>query len=462
MLWKRITHAFLLGAGMSVIGVGCSAVNALVSSSAGHGADGTAPQRLVAIGRVFENQGRLNRATAMYRQALKADPGNSVAKERMDFIAGINSGKSFSPTERRSQQAIAMADGIQKRVQTETRSKVDLKSALANDAVTASLQPAVATVTAETVETVAQVSHDLPKVETTTAPPAAFDDDTGWVNVVDTGWELAEMVDGNSLPSVEAMAVLPSMQQVSNKETIQIETVGFDDEDSSTSGKVTVASSEGWKATAQPNIPISAVTLDEIAACMENPVANTDKLIQGVTSGVDEGVKALAATLLTECPLGNSSIESCLRSASLSESELLRLSALDALIQRDKIDNAGVDSLVSLLATANSEIRIQAAASLRNCANTDWSQQCVEGLAAMLTQSESQVVAVAASTLGDFGPQAAQHVTVLQHLSNSDDAQISEAATTAVSRIQTAAQQLQTVPQSANDDMANEYLPIVE
>lgn len=464
MLWKRITHAFLLGAGMSVIGVGCSAVNAVVSSSAGHGADSTSPQRLVAIGRVFENQGHLNRATAMYRQALRADPGNSVAQQRMDFIAGINSGKTFSPTERQSQRAIAMADAIQHRTQRKTSGvRSGLKAALAADSLKASLKPSVSKVDAAATQVVAQVSNELPQIKAAEETTAAFEDDAGWVNVVDTGWELAGLEDAAEMPAVDGLTVSPS-RRVSTEQT-GVETVSFDQQDELVSGKVTVTNATEWKATSRSNtevISTKVVTLDEIAACMENPTVNTETLVNGLAYGEDDGVKALAATLLTECPLGDVSINKSLEAASENDSDLLRLSSLDALIQRGAISEQGVKSLVGLLATSNPEIRIQAAASLRNCANTNWSKQCVDGLAGMLGQSESQVVAVAASTLGDFGAQAAGHLEVLHQLSGSSDAMVSEAASTAISRIQTSTNKLISVPHSADVDSAAEYLPIVE
>lgn len=467
MLWKRITHAFLIGAGMSVIGVGCSAVNAVVSSSAGHGADGTSPQRLVAIGRVFENQGHLNRATAMYRQALRADPGNSIAQQRMDFIAGIDSGKTFSPSERQSQQAIAMADSIQKRPRkTTSRVKTDVRPALATDELSASLQTTVAEAAATPQAKVPQVGLDVSEVEVENSADAAFDDDAGWVNVVDTGWELAGIEDGALLESVDTLTVSPS-RRISGDSADQpvVETVAFGEEDEQVSGKVTVTNAAGWKATNradQDTVITTVVTLDEIATCMEDPVGNTDTLLQGLVYGEDDGVRALAATLLTECPVGDASINESLKTASESDSELLRLSSLDALIQRGGINKQGVNSLVGLLATSNPEIRIQAAASLRNCANNDWSAQCIDGLGRMLEQSEPQVVAVAASTLGDFGPQASAHLSLLQKLTESADTMISEAASTAISRIQVTADGLNSVPLSVEVDSAEEYLPIVE
>lgn len=434
MLWKRITHAFLLGAGISMVGVGCSAVNALVSSSAGLGADGSSPQRLVAIGRVFENQGHINRATAMYRQAMKADPGNSIAQERLQFIAGINSGKTFTPSERRSHQALAMADSIQKRAKRTTRQATEtrsgLKAALANDSLMASLRPSTGSsgrpavnASSSTTQAVQQVAGLEQAADNEII--TAFADDAGWVNVVDTGWELAEMVDtASSEPSIQ-----PSRAVATDEHSSGIQIVALELDDSSVSGQVSVASE--WKASRR-----SPVSLDEVASYMGAPDSNVELLLRALAHGEDEGVKALAATLLAECSANDVAINSALRDATAESSELIRLAAGDALIQRNAITDDGVDQLLSLLVSSNPEIRIQAAASLRNCAHTQWGLRCVEGLSQLLSQPNADVVVVAASTLGDFGELATAHVDKLQQLSTSDNELVVEAALNALSRIQ--------------------------
>lgn len=435
MLWKRITHAFLLGAGISMVGAGCSAVNALVSSPAGHGANDSSPQRLVAIGRVFENQGQMNRATAMYRQAMKVDPGNTIAQERLQFIAGMNSGKSFSPSERRSQQAIAMADSIQNKTKTNANrqsatSQSKLKSALANDAVVASLQPTTSKVTQAVDAASSLASRSVQQVAGTVQSQddemiSAFADDAGWVNVVETGWELAELQDTVS----EGLSIQPAATATANFQAADIEIVALNGTDSSDAGHVSVATE--WKATKR-----SPVLLDEVAACMENPAGNVELLLKALSNGEDEGVKALAATLLVECPADDSTINSALHNASTETSQLLQLAVGDALIQRGAITDEGIDGLLSLLVSANPEIRIQAAASLRNCAHTQWGLRCVDGLSRLLTQDDAQVVMVAASTLGDFGELAAAHVDTLQQLAASEDQLVAQSAVNALSRIQ--------------------------
>ena len=76
MYSNRVLCALLFGVGMTVIGAGCAAVDALVSSPAGNGANRSSSSRMAAIGRVFENQERYAKAQSMYRSALKADPKN--------------------------------------------------------------------------------------------------------------------------------------------------------------------------------------------------------------------------------------------------------------------------------------------------------------------------------------------------------------------------------------------------
>ena len=170
MHWKRLVHAFLLGTGMSVVGVGCAAVDALVSSPAGRCASSSSPERLIAVGRVFENQGRMSQAQAMYRQALKSDPGNSIARERMEFIASISSGRTFSPSELRSKEAIAVADSLQSKQQLKSPSKQ------ATNRRTTELESTLAATT--------RTRRESPPSEDSKAFADEFKDDAGWVQIV--------------------------------------------------------------------------------------------------------------------------------------------------------------------------------------------------------------------------------------------------------------------------------------
>ena len=417
MHWKRLVHAFLLGTGMSVVGVGCAAVDALVSSPAGRGASGSSPERLIAVGRVFENQGRMSQAQAMYRQALKSDPGNSIARERMEFIASMNSGRTFSPSELRSKDAIAVADSLQSKQQLKSPSKQ------ATNRRTTELGSTLAATT--------RTKRESARSEDSKAFADQFEDDAGWVQIVETGWELAEMEE-----AVTSESTSPDLKIVPANQKSTIETVGYDNNTSSKAEVITAeirttTTNTEWRASSR-----SRVTFEELSAWIDSPIENQDNLLRALKSGEDDGVKALAAAMLTECSLGDESINVALREACESSSSLLKVTSRDTLIQRGAIDQAGVDELISLLSDTDADIRAQAAASLRNCAGTEWTSSCVEGLSVLLNDAEPTTVAVAASTLGDFGTHAAECTEQLKRLLQSDNPLVSEAAMVALNRVQ--------------------------
>lgn len=440
MLFKRMAHAFLLGAGLSVVGTGCSAVDALVSSPAGRGANDTTPERLVAIARVFENQGHLQRANVMYRQALKADPGNDFVKERIEFIASINSNRRFDPkkSDVATATAIAAADAIQQKTRDvdaepaivtatalsadESEIKTALNEALSNTSVMDSLQPVEARI--EPSPELAVVSPSNEEYAEPLIQPARHAEPVveQQPDVVELGWDLAA---SDSVPA-EQNEVVPMLDlHEAPTDNQAVDTISFE---GSNTGRVELASQ--WRAS-RPAV----VTLDQVADWMANPVENRDNLLRGLALGEDTGVKALAATMLAECPVADEEVNAALIDAFADDSELLRLAAGDALIQRGAITDGCVDELIALLASPDPEIRIQAAASLRNCAGTEWAARCVHGLAQMLDQSNEDVVIVAAATLGDFGSDAQSYTQQLETLSAGPDVRVAKASGNALNRI---------------------------
>ncbi|MCA9049753.1 MAG: tetratricopeptide repeat protein, partial [Planctomycetaceae bacterium] len=140
MDWKRFTKSVLMCSGLSLTAPGCAVMDALVSSPAGHGAADNSPERLTAIGRVFENQGRLAHAESMYRRALKSDPKNTVARERMEFIASLRNERHYNSSSESTERAVAMADSVRrpqehpqppKATPTPTKPTVDIAAPIA-------------------------------------------------------------------------------------------------------------------------------------------------------------------------------------------------------------------------------------------------------------------------------------------------------------------------------------------
>ncbi len=390
MHWKRFAHAFLLGLGFSVLGVGCAAVNALVSSPAGSGADPSSPQRLAAIGRVFENQGRYTQATAMYRRALKVDPGNSVAQDRLQYIASRRADRTFNGTEQQTQQALAVADSIGTRQAPSGRTQraaqrqsvgrgaqvppvnvaasqrpVDIQTALNNDSVISSLTP----------------------IE---IKDGTHQDDRVRVDIADTDFELAGRVDvADSSPPTQELGFAPADQRFPAP---TITTVGFADD---------AATDSAWKSSN------GAVRLEAIMEWLNTPGDFEGELIEALTQGEDEGVQALAASALAECSSSSSVVDDALEYAWSGDSALVAVTALESLVLRGTLTENGVGQLLSMAQSSDAEIRSQAAGSLRHLAGSQWSTNCVIGLCDLLADNDPATVAMAASTLGDFGVEAA-------------------------------------------------------
>ena len=106
----KISQPFvlLLGGILSASSIGCSAINAVVSDYRPNSK--SSADRMAAIGRVFENQGRYDQAEVMYRKALKKNPKDTVVREQLQQLADRRNGKTFGADSTSS--ALAMADSV--------------------------------------------------------------------------------------------------------------------------------------------------------------------------------------------------------------------------------------------------------------------------------------------------------------------------------------------------------------
>ena len=98
-----------LGSVLSASGIGCSAITAVVSdSSPANREHRDDADRLAAIARVFENQGRYDKAEVLYGKALKNRPQDAELRKHLQQLAERRKEKKFGPTE--TANAIARAD----------------------------------------------------------------------------------------------------------------------------------------------------------------------------------------------------------------------------------------------------------------------------------------------------------------------------------------------------------------
>lgn len=505
MHWKRFAHAFLLGTGVCVLSAGCAAFNALVSSPAGSGADSNSPERLAAIGRVFENQGRYAQAQTMYRRTLKMQPNNSFVQQRLEYLASRTKSRKFNGAAQQTTEAVAAADRIQtrrepaqqplpNRGQGVAKNQFATMAAAASTAPQSVVTPPVKTVSAakpvtETLNEVTLTETETPVIEK--ADDLVFADAPGPEPQADESTEAAEpllpAVDELEAVNEESTAVFAEIeaellrtadsresvaQESDPEETVSApelpvadvaeETDDFgqadfgvefaaltDDTDSEQATlefapgrKNEDAKSEltqvafdgssddtsGWKATERQ------VTLAEVLSWLEQPADFETELISALRHGEDDGVKALAASALAECTA--ETIEDELRSASSDESPLVRATVVESLMSRGCLQEQDVDTLLELMSSPDADIRAQAAGCLRFLAGGEWEKQCVAGLAGLLQDADAAVIAMAASTLGDFGAAASGHRVILKQLQlEANDIIVSEAAALAVRRI---------------------------
>ena len=435
MYWKRSVQVFLLGSGLSVFGVGCAVVDAVVNAPVGNIPKGGSPQRMAAIGRMFENQGRLTQAQMMYRKALKAEPGNLAARERLEHIAALKSERVFDSTTHGTRQAIAVADSLKPPAEESKR-------------------PAETPETAE--QLIVKASNDSSAI--TAVALTSVRDNAPVIDSV-TGTETVTG-DASSRGMDFAPAAKLHVADMSVTTAPEITTVGYEDKGRPEVESVSLAAD--WSAADR------VVTVEQVACWMEVPQDHSGELLTALQFGENDVAKALAAALLIEVSLDDERINQAMTQAAAGGTNLLKVTALDALIQRGAITTDGIDDLLAFLAHDDSDLRSQAASSLRNCADSEWAARCVDGLRELLADQDTGVVAMAASTLGDFGVHAFEVCGDLQRLAvEHNDPYVLEAVSVALQRILNGHQRNTAVTLPPVDDSTpgvqqDELLPMVE
>lgn len=455
MRFKKSACALLLGGSLSVLNIGCAAVDALVSSPAGHSANGGSPQRLAAIGRVFENQGRYTQARAMYRQALRSDPGNTTARDRLQYLASLN-----SSTNRRTpaEEAFAIADVVAPPKSPRPQRTHVTRPVLQErqDAIEPSIQMVRAFESSGEVRAAAlTVGGQLESAPIEETPADATQ--SAEADVVE--WELdAEAADieiNSSSDSVgrvvfssdskaDGESVTDEIGVVSRQaasERFEIEVCDQPVVDS------TMVTPECTELELFPETEHSAevglwrparasVSLSEVLHWSDVPDAHDQQLIDATRRGADQGVKALAVALLGEISQPSNEVVTALKQSALSQIPMVRVAALDALVIQGEADSETIDGLLELLTGDDAGIQAKAAATLIRTADTEWQGDAISGLHQLLKDGNDSVVAVAATSLSEFGTAAIpcrEQLTAVAAATSSE--LVLEATSMALSRI---------------------------
>ncbi len=382
----------LLGSVLSASGIGCSAITAVVSDSrpANRENRGDA-DRFSAIGRVFENQGRYDKAEAMYRQALRNRPQDSELRSQLQQLAERRKEQKFGPTERAN--AIAMADLVSPPKSSPGQDRRPLPA-------TTDMSPSAKT-------------HSMTSiaVQTIVLPPQS--------------------------PTLPPQPPTPPAEQ----EALSAVPIASHDPGASHPIELASGGNQGWRSRHE-----HALNSADVLVALERPDDHVEMLLSAVNSGVDVETKSLAATLLGDCDPANMQVREALvhHQGIQSDPEVL-IALCDSQIERDEAGQETLNCLICLCTGFSGEIQIQAASQLRNFVGTEPELSCLTALNELLGSAEPQVRAIAAATLGDFPSLESSIITRLQELADADtDPNVREAAHSALTRQKSEA--LQIVP----------------
>lgn len=487
--------ALLLGGGLSVLNIGCAAVDAIVSSPAGYSAGSGSPQRIAAVGRVFENQGRYTQARAMYRQALRSDPNNSTARDRLEYLASLQ-----APASRKAAtaDAFAIADtvappktagsaksrrqpatGMDVRQSEETEPSIQMVRAFESidQAESASLTVGGDVQQSEETESSIQMVRSFESINQAESTSLTVGGD----------FEQASLTQSISEAEVE-QASLTQFISAAEVDHSQVGEAAFMQESVDTSGRVSFEYAEGeierqWTKSTSEQIGVvsrqdafegsgvselirtvdtadeltetelfsedddsgstgfwrparTRISLAEVLQWSDAPDQYSEQLVSAITQGADEGVQALAVALLGEVDRPESDTITALKQAAITGAPMVKAAALDALVLQGQSDSESLDGLLSLLAGDDPKIRAQAGASLLRMADTQWCDDAIEGLHQLLDDQNDEVVAVAATSLSEFGLAAVhcrERLTAIAATTSSE--LVLEATSMALSRI---------------------------
>ncbi len=392
----RFRHplVLLLGGLLSASSVGCSAVTAVVSDTRPATRQGRgSSDKYAAIARVYENQGRYDQAEAMYRRALKQNPGNSEVRNSLQQIAGRKAGRSVGNAVRT--EAVAKVEAAQSSA-VETAVALNAKAHLVPQNLNAVAKPELKTASLEVDMLETELSSEKGKLS-----PASFEETVA-----------------------EVKATVSSAFEAVKVEAVRLEATT----DEAKPAEVKV--SAGYL----PSAPL--VSAEQILAVVETPSEHADLLLNGLMHGDSLETQCLAATLLGDCDRSNDEIRDALQKANEAATDAyLRLAICDSRIQRAEQDDVTAKCLISILETTPVDLQVQVCSSMHHFVGSESESACAAALESALKSPSSDLRAGAAVALGDFPQLSESAKAELKNMAGSDPVNdVREAAIAALER----------------------------
>lgn len=376
----RFRHplVLLLGGLLSASSVGCSAVTAVISDTRPAAKQGRgSADKYAAIARVFENQGRYDQAEAMYRRALKQNPGNTEVRNSLQQLASRKAGRAFGNSA--NTEAVAKAKEVQKSV----------------------------------VETAVALNAKAPVVQENLKAAAETELKTAALAIEDSANSLSKQAGTLSPVSFEKSVIESTkttvVAEVATAEKIVTGTTDKTATDKTTTDKATINVQVEPGVENLPAQPL--VSAEQVLAVVETPSEHAELLLNGLKHGDSLETQCLAATLLGDCDRSDKAISEALKKANEAATDAyLRLAICDSRIQRGEHDMVTAKCLIGLLSDSPLELQVQVCSSMHHFVGGESESACAEALESALNSESPELRASAAVALGDFSnlPQSAK------------------------------------------------------
>jgi HEAT repeats/Tetratricopeptide repeat len=414
MILQRLS-LLLLGGCVSLSGFGCAAFQAATQrptpvTASRH----TSADRLVAIARVYENQGEFERAETLYRRALRNNPGDTVVRDRVAHLVARRQGRQFSAGP--SATAIAAADAVNGAGRRSSFAKS------ADSVVTASAtetQPKTV-ITVKTAESKPAPVVAVSVVETTPAPVVIAD-------VAEPAPVIAANLAAPPVPVQPPAAVVESPPAPVEEDFAWADIAPLPPENPLE--RVTVGVSK-------PFVDLPAEI--RVRRPVATPVDNVELLVTTLNRGQSSEEQAIAAVLLGECASDDIRVSTALAKSCDSALDMTVLLAVcDSQIQRNEHTARTAECLANIASRADdTELRVQATSALRHFAASESGTVCAGRLIELASSSDRSVRTAAVLTLGDFPNAENDAMSVLTLVAaNDSEAGVRQAALYAMERL---------------------------
>ena len=329
---------------------GCAGNSSVVARRGMDRCSNVAPERLISIARVFESQGRLEQADAMYRKALQHDPSNNLALNRIAHIASLN--------------------------QTRTFRGPNVDSGLPVDSqLFANHKPSAASV----------------QFVAPAAPPRSV------ASTQNSQVPMFAQPEAESVVAADRAVFVKTVHpaSIAYYESPPTEPPGGARLDSMDSASQLVSDTV--------TVPAHPTASNVMADWLDAPARHVEELLATLQSNRHPDQRTLAATLLAEAPAGDTRVNSALEAHCVGHDAIVAAAAADSLLVRGVVSSTSVPALLALADHSDSEIRGRVSSSMRMLAGTTWEADAVQMLITRLDDSNPAVRGMAALTLGDFG-----------------------------------------------------------